>query len=78
MKAILKMLFLLFATAMYLTSSTATSSVPQASHVPNLSVCSSSPVSNGPLPRFWEYPSWGFKSETNDLYLAVAFVPAMQ
>ena len=40
MKAILKTLFLLFVTAVCLTSDTATSSVPQASPAPSLSVCS--------------------------------------
>ena len=75
MKAILKTLFLLFVTAVCLTSDTAISSVPQASAAPSLSVCSYWPVSSGPLPRSWEYPSWDSRSEMGDSYLAHAFVP---
>ena len=50
MKAILKTLFLLFVTAVCLTSDTATSSVPQASPAPSLSVCSYWPANSGLLP----------------------------
>lgn len=77
MKAILKTLFLLFVTAVCLTSDTATSSVPQASPAPSLSVCSYWPASSGPLPRSWAYPSWDLKSVTSESYLAAGFVPAM-
>ena len=77
MKAILKTLFLLFVTAVCLTSDTATSSVPQASPAPSLSVFSYWPVSNSPPPRFWAYPSWDLRSETSEPYLADGFVPAM-
>ena len=77
MKAILKTLFLLFVTAACLTSDTATSSVPQASAAPSLSVCSYSPVSSGPLPKYWESPSWDWKSETSESYLADAYVPVI-
>ena len=76
MKAILKTLFLLFVTAMCLTSDTATSSVPQASPAPSLSVCSYWPVSSGSLPRSWAYPSWDLRSEMGESYLAADFVPA--
>ena len=65
MKAILKTLFLLFVTAVCLTSDTAISSVPQASAAPSLSVCSYWPVSNGPLPKSWAYPSWNLRYVTN-------------
>ena len=78
MKAILKMLFLLFVTAACLTSDTATSSAPPASPAPNLSMCSYLPVNNGPQPKYWESPSWDWKSETSELYLADAFVPVME
>gem|GEM_PF-2844929 len=78
MKAILKMLFLLFATVMCLTSDTATSSVPQASHTRILSVYSYSHVNNGPMPRFWESPSWDLKLETSKSYLTDDFVPVIQ
>ena len=77
MKAILKTLFLLFVTAVCLTSDTAISSVPQASPTPSLSVCSYWPVSNGPLPRSWEYPSWDLRSVMGESYLAEGFVPVM-
>ena len=76
MKAILKTLFLLFVTAVCLTSDTATSSVPQASPVLSLSVCSYWPASSGPLPRSWAYPSWDLKSVTDESYLADGFAPA--
>ena len=78
MKAILKTLFLLFATAVCLTSDTAISSVPQASPAPSLSMCSYSPESSGPLPKSWEFPSWDSRSEMGESYLADAFVPAMK
>ena len=77
MKAILKTLFLLFVTAVCLTSDTAISSVPQASPAPILSVCSYWPVSNGPQPRYWEYPSWDLRSVTGEFYLVDDFVPVM-
>ena len=77
MKAILKTLFLLFVTAVCLTSDTAISSVPQASAAPSLSVCSYWPVSNGPQPRSWEFPSWDLRPVTDESYLADAFVPVM-
>ena len=73
----LKTLILLFVTAVCLTSDTATSSVPQASPAPSLSVCSYWPVSSGLLPRSWAYPSWDLKSVTSESYLAVTFAPAM-
>ena len=73
----LKTLFLLFVTAVCLTSDTATSSVPKASPAPSLSVCSNWPVSSGPLPRSWAYPSWDLKSETGESYLADGFAPVM-
>ena len=77
MKAILKTLFLLFVTAVCLTSDTATSSVPQASPAPSLSVCSFSPASSGPLPRSWESPSWDSRFEMGESFLADAFVQVM-
>ena len=77
MKAILKTLFLLFVTAVCLTSDTAISSVPQDSPAPSLSVCSYWPVSNGPLPRSWDYPSWDLRSVTSESFLADDFVPVM-
>ena len=76
-RALLKTLFLLFVTAVCLTSDTATSSVPQASPAPSLSVCSYWPVSSGPMPRSWEYPSWDLRSVTGESYLSDGFVPAM-
>ena len=78
MKAILKTLFLLFVTAVCLTSDTAISSVPQDSPAPSLSVCSYWPVSSGPLPRSWELPNWGLRSVTIESYPAGSFVPVMQ
>ena len=77
MKAILKTLFLLFVTAVCLTSDTAISSEPQASPAQSLSVCSYWPVSNGPLPKSWEYPSWDLRSVMGESYLADAYFPAM-
>ena len=77
MKVILETLFLLFVTAVCLTSDTATSSVPQASPASSLSVCSYWPVSSGPLPKYWAYPSWDWKSETSESYLVAGFVPEM-
>ena len=77
MKAILKTLFMLFVTAECLTSDTAISSVPQDLPAPSLSVCSYWPVSNGPQPRFWEFPSWDLRSVTDESYLADGFVPVM-
>ena len=78
MKAILKTLFLLFVTAVYLTSDTAISSVPQDSPAPNLSMCSYWPVSSGQVPRSWEYPSWDLRSVTGESYLVDGFVPVME
>ena len=77
MKTILKTLFLLFVTAVCLTSDTAISSVQQDSPAPSLSVCSYWPVSNGPLPRSWESPSWDLRSVTSESFLADGFVPVM-
>ena len=78
MKVILKTLFLLFVTAVCLTSDTATSSVPQASPALNLSMCSYSPASSGPLPRSWESPSWDSRSVMGESFLADAFVLVME
>ena len=47
------------------------------SPAPSLSVCSCWPVSSGPLPRSWAYPSWDLKSATSESYLADGFVPAI-
>ena len=47
------------------------------SPAPSLSVCSYWPVSSGPLPRSWAYPSWDLKSVTSESYLADGFVPAI-
>ena len=77
MKAILKTLFLLFVTAVCLTSDTATSSVPQASPAPSLSVCSYWPVSSGHQPKYWESPSWDCRSVISESYLTDGFAPAM-
>ena len=54
-----------------------TSSVPLASPAPNLSMCSSSPVSNGHQPRSWESPSWDCRSVISESYLADAFAPVI-
>ena len=77
-RALLKTLFLLFVTAVCLTSDTAISSVPQASATPSLSECSYSPVSNGPMPKYWEYQKLDLRSVTGESFLADGFVPVME